>query len=263
MKEEQHPILKAEAPSLDLLKLSAQGILMKARISGYTRKDGAFVAEHDDKRPAAKPKPKSAKERHSDAEAADERAEQLSRLAFESGDGHADAEKALRHAAQLHLDAASGFSYPAVAHRYRSQELTAKADKHKKANGPVEAHGVKGMNSTPWRKTFPSRSHYQKWLEKNDVEVHGERYAEDDKPAPSPAVKPAIPFENVKVNDRAYLASHGGGAPAGIGDWAFFMGAQKGDVGTAHFFHGKFEDACRQAKKKASELGHRWVTVGP
>lgn len=41
----------------------------------------------------------------------------------------------------------------------------------------IEAHGVKGMKSTPWRKTFKSQEHFQKWLDKNegDVKVHGTR----------------------------------------------------------------------------------------
>jgi hypothetical protein len=41
----------------------------------------------------------------------------------------------------------------------------------------IEAHGVKGMNSTPWRKEFKSQKHFEKWLEKNDgnVSVHGTR----------------------------------------------------------------------------------------
>ena len=50
------PLLKSEAPSLDLLGLhaAARSELLKARVSSYTRKDGMFVAEHDDNRPAAK-----------------------------------------------------------------------------------------------------------------------------------------------------------------------------------------------------------------
>jgi hypothetical protein len=49
-------LLKAEAPSADLLLTAAAGQLLKARISGYTRKDGTFVAEHDDSRTTVKPK---------------------------------------------------------------------------------------------------------------------------------------------------------------------------------------------------------------
>ncbi len=41
----------------------------------------------------------------------------------------------------------------------------------------VEAHGVSGMKSKPWRKVFSSQQAFEKWLEKNEgnVEVHGTR----------------------------------------------------------------------------------------
>jgi len=39
----------------------------------------------------------------------------------------------------------------------------------------IEAHGVKGMKSTPWRKTFKHADHLNDWAEKNDAEVHGTR----------------------------------------------------------------------------------------
>lgn len=39
----------------------------------------------------------------------------------------------------------------------------------------IEAHGVKGMKSTPWRKTFKHEDHLNDWAEKNDAEVHGVR----------------------------------------------------------------------------------------
>lgn len=40
-----------------------------------------------------------------------------------------------------------------------------------------EAHGVKGMKSTPWRKTFKDQSAFEAWLDKQggNVEVHGTR----------------------------------------------------------------------------------------
>ena len=40
-----------------------------------------------------------------------------------------------------------------------------------------EAHGVKGMKSTPWRKKFKSEEEFNKWMDKNedDYEVHGTR----------------------------------------------------------------------------------------
>ncbi len=42
-------------------------------------------------------------------------------------------------------------------------------------SGPFEAHGVKGMKSTPWRKTFKSYSAMEKWLEANDAVCYGTR----------------------------------------------------------------------------------------
>ena len=46
----------------------------------------------------------------------------------------------------------------------------------------IEAYGVRGMNSTPWRKTFKSQAAFERWLDKDqnvgDVEVHGTRDAE-------------------------------------------------------------------------------------
>lgn len=43
----------------------------------------------------------------------------------------------------------------------------------------IEAHGIKGLKNTPWRKTFKSQAAFEAWLEKNDgnVEVHGVREA--------------------------------------------------------------------------------------
>ena len=44
----------------------------------------------------------------------------------------------------------------------------------------IEAYGVKGMKSQPWRKVFPSQEAFEKWLEKNEgnVEVQGTREAD-------------------------------------------------------------------------------------
>lgn len=41
----------------------------------------------------------------------------------------------------------------------------------------IEAYGVKGMRSTPWRKTFKSEAAFVAWLDKQDgnVEVLGIR----------------------------------------------------------------------------------------
>jgi hypothetical protein len=47
-------------------------------------------------------------------------------------------------------------------------------------NGPVEAYGVKGVKSTPWRKVFRNQAAFEKWLDANEgnVEVHGTRQAD-------------------------------------------------------------------------------------
>lgn len=42
----------------------------------------------------------------------------------------------------------------------------------------VEAYGVKGMKSTPWRKTFKSSEAMEAWVEKHGAEVHGIRFLE-------------------------------------------------------------------------------------
>lgn len=49
-------------------------------------------------------------------------------------------------------------------------------------DGPIEAHGVHGMKSKPWRKTFKNQAAFEAWLEKNEgnVEVHGTREVEQD-----------------------------------------------------------------------------------
>ncbi len=39
----------------------------------------------------------------------------------------------------------------------------------------IEAHGVKGMKSTPWRKTFKSIEALNTWVEKHGAEVHAIR----------------------------------------------------------------------------------------
>jgi hypothetical protein len=45
-----------------------------------------------------------------------------------------------------------------------------------KANTPsIEAYGVKGMKSTPWRKTFKSAEALDAWVEKHGAEVYGIR----------------------------------------------------------------------------------------
>jgi hypothetical protein len=45
----------------------------------------------------------------------------------------------------------------------------------------IEAHGIKGMKRTPWRKTFKHEDHLNDWAEKNDADVHGTRDLEHSK----------------------------------------------------------------------------------
>ena len=54
----------------------------------------------------------------------------------------------------------------------------------------MEAHGVKGMKNTPWRKSFKSHDNAHDWAEKNDAEIHGTRDLEQAKKGNlSPAMK--------------------------------------------------------------------------
>ena len=41
----------------------------------------------------------------------------------------------------------------------------------------IEGYGVKGLNSTKWRRVFKSVEAMNKWADKNDAEVHGTRKA--------------------------------------------------------------------------------------
>ncbi len=46
----------------------------------------------------------------------------------------------------------------------------------------IEAHGVKGMKSTPWRKTFKSVEALNAWVEKSGAEVRAIREIHPDEP---------------------------------------------------------------------------------
>ena len=56
----------------------------------------------------------------------------------------------------------------------------------------IEAYGVKGMQSKPWRKVFKSDEALDAWVEKTGAEIHGtrelcgycgdDRHSEDDCP---------------------------------------------------------------------------------
>jgi hypothetical protein len=42
----------------------------------------------------------------------------------------------------------------------------------KETSKHIEAYGVKGLKSTPWRGTFKSPEALTKWAEQHDAEVH-------------------------------------------------------------------------------------------
>ena len=49
-----------------------------------------------------------------------------------------------------------------------------------KPSGRIEAHGVKGMKSRRWRRTFKGSDALLTWCEKNDAEVYGQRFVDCD-----------------------------------------------------------------------------------
>lgn len=59
--------------------------------------------------------------------------------------------------------------------RLTKEDLAFELDEAAAKGHTIEAHGVKGMKSTPWRKSFKSGEHAYSWAEKNDAEVHGTR----------------------------------------------------------------------------------------
>ena len=42
-------------------------------------------------------------------------------------------------------------------------------------NGKIEAHGVKGLESKPWRRTFRSLAALRRWVDENDAQIWGTR----------------------------------------------------------------------------------------
>jgi hypothetical protein len=73
----------------------------------------------------------------------------------------------------------------------------------------MEAHGVKGMKNSSWRKTFKSHEHAVAWADKNDAEIHGTRDLEASKKGNlSPAVREEVELDEKFINGREY-ASHG------------------------------------------------------
>ena len=74
----------------------------------------------------------------------------------------------------------------------------------------IEAHGIKGMKATPWRKTFKSVDHMNDWADKNDsVEVHGTRDLESsNKAKPSSNVKEEAELTELKVKHDGVDQNH-------------------------------------------------------
>jgi len=92
--------------------------------------------------------------------------------------------------------------------KHKQMSMSEEVELEEAAKGhTIEAHGIRGMKSTPWRKTFKSHEHLAKWADANDsVEVHGTRDLEQAKKGNlSPAVK-----EGYNDIGRAY-----GGAGSG------------------------------------------------
>ena len=42
----------------------------------------------------------------------------------------------------------------------------------------IEAHGIKGIKSTPWRKTFKNENALMAWADKHDAEIYAIRDAD-------------------------------------------------------------------------------------
>jgi len=77
-------------------------------------------------------------------------------------------------------DSISSGSYDKLYSKYDTDLHEAKESKEKADDRKVEAHGVKGMKSTPWRKTFKNQAEFEKWCDKHegDIEVQGYRILE-------------------------------------------------------------------------------------
>jgi hypothetical protein len=86
----------------------------------------------------------------------------------------------------------------------------------------IEAHGVKGMKSTPWRKEFKSEKHLDDWMTKQDgnAELHGVREMEQSAPAAKPAAMP--PVVRAAINELS---------PTGDHEWTHSDGESKLTVG--------------------------------
>ena len=91
----------------------------------------------------------------------------------------------------------------------------------------IEAHGIRGMKRTAWRKTFKSHEHLSKWADANDsVEVHATRDLEQAKKGNlSPVIKEEAELDEV-------FADQGSGSTAK--DNAEYMKRRKAAGATKH-----------------------------
>lgn len=71
-------------------------------------------------------------------------------------------------------------------------------------SGGVEVHGVQGMNSKPFRKTFKTQEAYEKWYDKNEgnVEVHGYRELESSGGKAKETEKRGIDKKTFRTNNE-------------------------------------------------------------
>jgi hypothetical protein len=90
----------------------------------------------------------------------------------------------------------------------------------------IEAHGVKGMKNTPWRKTFKHADHLNDWAEKNDADVHGTRDLEQAKKG---NLSPAVREEVEQLDELGYktLQSYRQGAHTQIQHYKHAGGKDK------------------------------------
>ena len=75
---------------------------------------------------------------------------------------------------------------PTVSGWYEGDEVDESSDQSTEAdNKKIEAYGVRGMKSTPWRKTFKNYEALDRWVtaQQGNVEVHATRQLEESDPS--------------------------------------------------------------------------------
>ena len=113
----------------------------------------------------------------------------------------------------------------------------------------IEAHGIRGMKGTPWRKTFKSHEHLSDWADKNDsIEVHATRELDGVKK---------------KTNEEAELdevfADQGSGSTAK--DNAEYMKRRKAAGATKHKVSVTVSEKDHPMVSKRLEKQHKRVIV--